>query len=90
MDENNVAETAMVKAADTLRVAAQSRGEAAAFLIASAVATSMLRGEPAKAGESPDERHMRLLRAAADLLSPICPHCGKRITDSAGEQRGDV
>jgi hypothetical protein len=64
---------------------AHSEGTAALAVAASAF-VSLARREPADKSESVDDRIARIMREAADLICPVCPHCGQELIQPESEE----
>jgi hypothetical protein len=71
-----MSEQMLANAGDVLREFATSPESAAVFAVAMAVFTSQLK--PAM----PNPDLQKALQSAAELIDPLCPHCGKRVRNA--------
>ena len=75
------------KAGKLLRKHANGDLDTAAMAVAAATFVAMSTNAAKVEGQNTDDRLAAAMIAAANVLSPICPHCGKelRTADSASE-----
>lgn len=72
----------MHRAAELLRTQSATAEDTAAWVLAVSAFQALCGMEKPTASARTSEEFMDIARRAADVLSPICPHCQGRLTET--------